>query len=313
MVSKPRAGRWLVILLAFGLTACSGLPVDVGGRSDTLPRQVELTEVPFHPQEAYQCGPAALATLLEYAGIKRSPAALTNEVYLPERQGSLQPELLAATRRAGLLPYVLEPKWEAVLSELAAGYPVLVLQDIGLPLLPQWHYAVVVGYERGEQRIILRSGTEPRQTMSFAQFDRRWQKSGRWAFVAMPPDRLPASAEESRYVAAAVALEKVAPEAAGRAYGLALDHWPGNLSARLGFGNVAYRRHDMAVAENAYRRATADYPEAAAAWNNLAMALHHSGRRAEALAAVRRAIEIGGPWQDYYTATEATIEKGITP
>lgn len=313
MARRAKAGGWPAILLAFGLAACSGLPVDVGGHFDTLPRQVELTEVPFHPQEAYQCGPAALATVLEYAGNKRSPAALTSEVYLPERQGSLQPELLAATRRAGLLPYVLEAKWEAVFSELAAGHPVLVLQDIGLPLLPQWHYAVVVGYQRTERRVILRSGTEPRQTMSFAEFDRRWRKSGRWAFVAMAPDRLPASATESRYVAAAVALEAVAPDAAGQAYTLALNHWPDNLSARIGQGNVAYRRHDLAVAENAYRRATVDHPEAAAAWNNLAMALHHAGRRAEALAAVRRAIEIGGPWRDYYAATQATIEKGIGP
>lgn len=304
---------WLGIWLLLCLAACSGMPVAGYGRLDSVPQRVELTAVPFHPQEAYQCGPAALATLLEHAGRERSPEALKNEVYLPQRKGSLQAELLAATRRTGLLPYILEPSPEALMTELASGQPVLVLQDVGLPLMPSWHYAVVVGYDRAARELILRSGREARKIMNFADFDRSWEKSGRWAFVAVAPDRLPASATESRFVSAAVALEGVSPDAAGRAYGLALEHWPGNLSARIGQGNIAYRRHDLAAAERAYRQATVDHPEAAAAWNNLAQALHAAGRRSEALAAVRQAIRIGGPWLDFYMATQATIENGAAP
>lgn len=301
------------LVLTLCLAACTGIPVVDEAKLDKFPQQVELTGVPFHPQDAYQCGPAALATVLEHAGTKRSPEALKSEVYLPQRQGSLQAELLAATRRTGLLPYVLEPDWEALLTELAEGQPVLVLLDIGLLPMANWHYAVAIGYDRAERKMILRSGKEARQTMDFNEFNRRWEKSGRWAFVAVAPDQLPASASESRYVMAAVALEAVAPEAAGRAYGRALERWPVNLAARLGQGNVAYRRHDLAAAEQAYRRATVDHPEAGAAWNNLAMALHAAGRRSEALAAVRRAIEIGGPWQEFYAKTLATIEKGAAP
>lgn len=300
-------------LLLLCLAACSGLPVADYGRFDALPQRVELTAVPFHPQEAYQCGPAALATVLEHAGQERSPEALKNEVYLPQRKGSLQAELLAATRRTGLLPYILEPSPEALLTEVAAGQPVLVLQDLGFLFVPSWHYAVVVGYDQATRELILRSGREPREIVAFADFDRSWEKSGRWAFVAVAPDRLPASATESRFVAAAVALEGVSPDAAARAYGLALERWPDNLPARIGQGNVAYRRHDLAAAETAYRRATVDHPEAAAAWNNLAQALHAAGRRSEALAAVRRAIEIGGPWRDFYMATQATIESEAAP
>lgn len=307
-IAWSTAGPGLVLTLC--LAACTGIPVIDEGRFDAFPQQVELTGVPFHAQEAYQCGPAALATVLEYAGSQRSPEALKGEVYLPQRQGSLQAELLAATRRTGLLPYVLDPNWEALLSELAAGQPVLVLLDIGLLPMADWHYAVAVGYDRAGRKVILRSGKEPRQIMDFNEFNRRWEKSGRWAFVAVAPNHLPASASETRYVAAAVALEAVAPDAAGRAYGSALDRWPGNLSARLGLGNVAYRRHDLTAAEKAYRRATVDHPESGAAWNNLAMALHAAGRRSEALAAVNRAIEIGGPWQDFYAKTQATIRKG---
>src|SRR3546814_2318796 len=36
---------------------------------EPLPRQVELSEVPFFPQEDYYCGPAALATVLAWGGV----------------------------------------------------------------------------------------------------------------------------------------------------------------------------------------------------------------------------------------------------
>ena len=43
----------------------------------------------------------ALATVLGAAGIGRTPEQLAPQVYLPQRQGSLQVELLGASRRAG--------------------------------------------------------------------------------------------------------------------------------------------------------------------------------------------------------------------
>ncbi|HHK0959736.1 TPA: hypothetical protein ACQQQD_006485, partial [Pseudomonas aeruginosa] len=47
------------LLLAALLGGCAQPP-----ESAALPARVELRDVPFFPQEAYQCGPAALATML---------------------------------------------------------------------------------------------------------------------------------------------------------------------------------------------------------------------------------------------------------
>ena len=58
-----------------------------------------MVDTPFFPQEQHQCGPAALATVLVWSGVHTSPEALTDEVYLPGREGSLQIEMVAATRR----------------------------------------------------------------------------------------------------------------------------------------------------------------------------------------------------------------------
>jgi tetratricopeptide (TPR) repeat protein len=272
-----------------------------------LPERSELAETPFFPQERYQCGPAALATVLVQSGVATTPEALIDSVYLPEREGSLQAEMLATARRHGRVAYRLAPRLEDVLTEVAAGTPVVVLQNLLFSFAPRWHYAVVVGYDRPREEIILRSGTTQRLVMTLSNFERTWARSEFWAMVAMAPQRLPATAREEPYVGAAVALERVSAPDARRAYAAALSRWPGNLLARMGLGNTAYAAGDFTQAEAAYRQATRDHPEAADAWNNLATVLHRTGRTEEAMSAARRAIALGGARLPHYERTLRTI------
>lgn len=263
--------------------------------------------MPFYPQAEYQCGPAALATTLSHAGITTSPEALVPQVYLPAREGSLQAEMLSAARRSGLVAYRLAPRLEDLLREIAAGNPVIALQNLAFGFAPVWHYAVAIGYDLDREEIILRSGTTRRLVMTLNTFERTWARSGHWAMLALPPERLPATASETPYIAAAAALERAAAPAARRAYRAALDRWPASLAARIGFGNASYAMKDLAEAEAAYRQAVADHPHAADAWNNLAQVLIETARKAEALAAAERAVALGGPRRAQYEATLKTI------
>jgi len=272
-------------------------------RPADLPGAAEIVATPFFAQEDYQCGPASLATVLVYAGRAATPESLVPQVYLPGRKGSLQAEMLAGARRHGLVAYPLAPRLEALLEEIAAGTPVLVLQNLALEWVPLWHYAVAIGYDLDERTLILRSGVTRRELMRLDTFERTWARSGYWAMLALPPGRLPASAAEHSYIAAVAALERVDPAAARRGYEAALERWPQSLAAELGRGNASYALHDLAAAAAAYRRATERYPASADAWNNLAQALIEQGSRDEALAAARRAVVLGGPRQQTYRKT----------
>lgn len=308
--------RWLTLgaVAAAGLAGCASMaPAGYErGPVSALADARELTQVPFHPQEDYQCGPAALATVLQYAGADRTPEQLVDQVYIPQRQGSLQPEMLAATRRAALLPYRLTPSAQALLAEVAAGRPVLVLQNLRWDWMPQWHYAVVVGYDLSAGTVVLRSGTERRLVMPVGEFDRSWRRAERWAFVALAPEVLPAQPREADYVAAAAALERVVPASGQRAYETALAAWPKNLFARIAMGNAAYRQGRLPAALAAYRQATVDHPDAADAWNNLAQVLHELRQPQPALAAAQRAVALGGPRLAAYEATLAGIRGGAS-
>ncbi len=293
-----RDARFLVGVFLLCLSACATPPQTrfvLDSPPDALPRHSELTGVPFFAQDAFQCGPASLAMSLHAAGIAVTPEALKPEIYLPDRRGSLQVEMLAASRRHGATAYQLAPELGDMLREIAAGTPVVVLQNLAFGWYPVWHYAVAIGYDLDRAEIILRSGPEQRQILPMTTFEYTWARSGYWAMVALPPGRIPETAEENAFIAAISALEKASdPERAQKTYIAALHRWPENLSAQIGVGNTAYRLHDLNQAERAFRQAAHDHPDSVAAFNNLAQTLADEGRYDEALEAAHRAVSLGG-------------------
>lgn len=268
-----------------------------------LPARVELADTPFFPQDEYQCGPAALATVLSAAGQATQPASLVGQVFLPGRKGSLQIEMLAGARRHGLVATVVPGTLEALMRETDAGHPIVVLQNLGLNWAPAWHYAVVIGYDLAAGHLLLRSGTTERLSLPLSTFEHTWERAGRWAFVALPPDRLPVTAAEAETTRAAVAFERSAPaDRAVIAYRAALARWPESLVLAMGLGNALYAAGDKAEAARAFADAAARH-HSAAAYNNQARVLLELGQRAEAQHAAEEAVRAGGPLRDAALAT----------
>jgi hypothetical protein len=267
-----------------------------------LPERVELSRVPFFPQTEYQCGPAALATALVHSKVAVTPDELIPQVYIPARQGSLQVEMLATPRRYGMVSYQLAPRMADVLREVAAGNPVIVLQNYGVKvyganLFPLWHYAVVAGYDRAKGEVVLRSGEKQHLAMPFMVLEYTWENGDHWAMVTMPPDRIPVTATEDGYIAAIAAMERVGkPRAAIAAYSNFLQRWQNNLAAHVGLANAHYAMGELKAAEEVLRRAVARHPDSVVVLNNLAQTLSDQKRNEEALTFVERALKIGGPF-----------------
>ncbi len=257
----------------------------------TLKSDVELDDVPFFSQHEYQCGPAALASVLQYCGALVSVESLVDKVYLPDKRGSLQYELLATVRRFGLIPYVLDGQLTSLLAELSSGRPVLVLQNLGLDSYPVWHYAVVIGFDLQNDHLILRSGTERRKVVSARRFVKSWDKADNWGFVALKPGSFPSEVDRDRYLTAITALEGVVSEATQLiAFRAAVERWPGNAWALTGLANAFYVSGDSIQAEQVFRKLLRIYPEHTIARNNLAQLLHERGCDRAARDEVERAL-----------------------
>ncbi len=288
--------RWasLVILSSLGF-ACASSPqarLLIDNPPDILAR-VELTEVPFFPQKKYQCGPAALASIFNYQGIEVDPDQIADLIYIPGLKGSLQTEVVSATRQFELLPVQLDGTLESLLREIAAGNPVFVLQNLGLDSIPVWHYEVVVGYDFYERVVILRSGLNSRVLRPFSVFEQTWKRAGFWALAIVGADRIPDSVGAEAYLDTVIAMEQVGKtRSAYQAYNTALRRWPGNMLAHSGFGNTAYALGEFETAEAAYLTALEIDPDKAELWNNYAYTLAQLGRREAAMQAINKALEL---------------------
>ncbi|MGI9433670.1 MAG: PA2778 family cysteine peptidase [Geminicoccaceae bacterium] len=306
-IKLPKIIKPLVMgMMALGLAACAAPPnrmpeIEVDGLS---PR-VELTSVPFHPQsERDDCGPAALAMMLGWTGHVSDPSALASQVYTPGRNGTLQADIVQATRRAGRLAVPVGTLTD-MLVELNAGNPVLVLQNLGSEQRPQWHYAVAMGYDLDTGTLRLHSGKDARFPLSFQAFEQSWKASEQWGLTVTRPDHLPNTAGETITLEAANGLEQAGQQdAATLAYGAILQRWPDSLIALMGWGNARYAADDVQEASKAFRHAVTLHPDAAQAWNNLAHSLAEQDRLEAALDAAQRAVSLGGP---YLAAAKATL------
>lgn len=299
-------GCW-VCFLGVGC-ATAPLKVELPASLD-IPRTMELTTVPFHPQGEYQCGPASLAMTLEWSGVAITPDQLKPEVYTPSREGSLPPDMIGAARRHGRIAYPVNSIAD-ILKEVAAGHPVIVLQRLSSLVQASWHYAVVFGYDLDQQEIILHSGIKQREVLTLDAFAETWLPWGRWGLITLTPEEFPATVREEVYLKAVLGLEQTQRwHEAGQAYAQAAAHWPQNSTAWIGLGNSRYALGDLQGAEQAFRSAVRATPRLGAAYNNLAHVLMELDRKDEALQAIHQALRLGGPQAEVFQKTLAEIQR----
>jgi tetratricopeptide (TPR) repeat protein len=215
--------------------------------------------------------------------------------------------MLAAARRHGMVSYALAPRFEDLLREIAAGNPVVVLQNLGV-FTAGWHYAVAIGYDYEGGTLVLRSGTQERDVLPFAAHEVVWMRSGYWAMVALPPGRIPATAEEKSFLNAIAAFERNGDaRGAATAYRAFLGRWPDNVNAYVGLANTHHALGELEQAEAVLRDAARREPDSVVVLNNLAQTLSDLGRNDEALPVIERAAAAGGPFAGAVQNTRQTI------
>jgi hypothetical protein len=267
-----------------------------------------VADVPFYPQDEYQCGPAALAMALTWSGLPVLPEELTASVYTPARKGSLQPDMITAARRRGRMAYPIHGA-DRLAAEVGASIPVVVLQNLGLSWYPVYHYAVVTGLDHEAGEVLLNSGLTRSKRTPWRVFENTWGPDF-WGLVVLPPDRMPATVTEKEWLDGAVGLERAGQaRSALAAYRAAANRWPASRDAWIGLGNARYSLDDKPGAAEAFRRAAEADPQSGIAFNNLAFVLGELGRMDEAVAAAKKAVSLGGPHAEDFRKTLSDLER----
>lgn len=298
-------------LLLLALSGCAGSPPGPPARFAAQTGDTELIGTPFHPDTDNYCGPAALATVLGWSGVDITPEALVGDLFLPARGGSLQPEIVARARRADRLAYPIEGGLPTLSREVAAGHPVLVLQNLALNWWPFWHYAVVIGIDHERDELVLRSGPRARHRVGNDVFDRTWARGGRWALVATPPGSLPATAEARP---AFIRIGELAATAGDRAalpyWRAAARRWPDDARQALGLANSLASIGRPAAAAGALEPvAEHSGPLQGVVLNNLALLRADTGDLDGAIELARRAVELGGDRLETFRETLRELQR----
>ncbi len=195
----------LCLLVVLLLAGCQTPPQtrQLLDKPPAVPRQHLIAGVPFYPQQDFYCGPTTLAEVAGFYGQPQDPVAIAPQTFIPQLQGSLQIEMAAATRQLGLLAYAQRGSMQQLLSLVADDMPVIVLQNNSISWWPQWHYAVVIGYDLDDETLTLHTGVTPNYQLDFATFERTWQRGAYWLLLMLPADKTSAQLDPFLYTKAA--------------------------------------------------------------------------------------------------------------
>lgn len=213
--SPTKVVRQLILACWLGVTlaGCAGTPSTA---LQGLPQRVELSSVPFYRGNANHSAAMALAAVLSQQGAPITPGLLDQPLNLPMGLDSLDTSIARVARDYGRVVYPLDKRLDALLTQVAAGNPVLVRYQDGSAWWSEPRYAVLIGYDRYKQRVLMRAGMQRRLVMAFDDFASAWAKEGRWAILVQPPGQLPANVDRQRWRQAADELARAGQELAAR-------------------------------------------------------------------------------------------------
>lgn len=157
-----------------------------GGLSQDRAVRHYIPDVPFFPQSEYQCGPASLASVLNYYGCPITPGEISRAIYEKSLKGSLSIDLVLYARRMGLSARAYRGNLTDLKNHISKDRPLIVFQDLGYPLLPLRHFSVVIGYDEAEGALILHSGKQRDKVTSYGRFARSWREVDYWTLLILP-------------------------------------------------------------------------------------------------------------------------------
>jgi predicted double-glycine peptidase len=173
-----------ILALLFFLAGCAT-------SIETLPSDAwTIDQVPYFEQEDFQCGPAALATVINYWYTKNksnkrlSVETIVDQIYSHSAKGVLGLDLEAYARKLGFNAVQPSGAIEEIRKSIDAKIPVIILVDYGGTFHQQNHFMVAKGYTH--DGIVFNSGRRENHLISNETLQKIWKKTGFWALIIRP-------------------------------------------------------------------------------------------------------------------------------
>lgn len=187
-ILKKQKGMARAIPLFLLLHACS----TVNNTKEGIYQNLEISyikDVPFFSQQRYYCGPASLASVMNFYGISVSEEEIAKQVYNPKLNGALSMDMLNYARAKGLDAAYYKGSIEDIKKEISLGRPVIMFLDLGYFFYPVRHYIVAIGYDDKTGYLIAHSGAEKDKTFSYKEIHAAWERTGFGTILITPKEQ----------------------------------------------------------------------------------------------------------------------------
>ena len=187
MTNPRRACAVAAVCFALSMAGCVSADQFLTGEERPLsPNALYVKQVPFYPQTQYQCGPASLATVLNYWGRHVTPEQIAQAIYRPGMKGTLSLDLWQYAKAQDFQASVRQGSWEFLETQVSRERPIIAFLNLGFRQVPLGHFLVVVGVDPEDKSVIAYSGVEKNQRIPFDRFKKAWEKTNYWSLLIEP-------------------------------------------------------------------------------------------------------------------------------
>lgn len=133
--------------------------------------------VPFFMQNTSLCGPAALASVMNYYDVGENVESIAARVYQEKLNGSLPIDLLLYAKEKGFQATFYKGSMDDLRFHTAHNTPLILFLNLGSMLYPIGHFIVVVGYNDNYKSVLAHSAMEYEKVYSYEELDKLWSKT----------------------------------------------------------------------------------------------------------------------------------------
>jgi len=171
----------MFLILPFNFISCSqknSIYNEVANSDDVR----TIQNVPFVKQKDQFCGPAAMASVLNFYGQNISQEEISKDVYTPELNGALISDMENFAREMGYKVQTINGDSNKLTSLIDEGVPPIVLVDLGMWIVSVPHYYVVYGYNKSKTTFLIYTGFHNKE-INFTDLDKEWEKMNRLMLI----------------------------------------------------------------------------------------------------------------------------------
>ena len=175
--------RALLIAAAVIAIAAAGVFESRAAGSPAAPGRKVIDGVPFVKQKDKYCGPAAMASLMQFYGSETGQDEIAEAVFTPGLDGALISDMENYARAQGYKTEAVNGSEESITALIDEGTPVILLVDRGKWKVSVPHYYVVYGYDPVKETFVLHTGEKGGQEIPYDRLDGEWKKMNRLMLV----------------------------------------------------------------------------------------------------------------------------------